>query len=461
MRKKSKKKIAYEIFVKHLPWQKNYLYKLILKSLRSYYADISLNAKLKDILRDVEILYKKGLYDQCRTLLDWAKKTSIATENDLTLLEVFHWEMELVRANVDISRLENYIQKDHIAEKKILERYRKVLQYKLLYTTFFTIMTREKDIRSKNVLAKINQIIESPLFKDESNAVSFQEKNYLYNLKSSYFRAIGNHPLSYEYRKKLTQLWEAHPNQIQHSPSAYINVINNLMIGQGEVRDFKAFFKTIDRLKSFSTKSESIKAGIFKISYSAEISIYRITGEYEKGISLVKTIEDGLVRYRNKIEMYYLLTFYFEIACNYFGHEDYDDASYWLSKILDNDNTELRVDYYSVSYILMLIIHYEIGNQDILEYLVKSTYRFLYKKNILYKFESTVLKFIRKVLPKILNQKELITAFTQLKKELILISKDPLEKKILVYFDFITWLESKIEKRSFAEIAREKSANKD
>src|SRR5439155_27309205 len=110
--------------------------------------------------------------------------------------------------------------------------------------------------------------------------------------------------------------------------------------------------------------------------------------------------------------------------------------------------------------ILNLIVHYELGNEDILPYIVKSTYRFLYNRNRLYKFENSVLGFIAKKLPHITTGQEITEAFKKLKAELQEITKDPFEKRALEYFDFISWLESKIENRPFAEIVRENEHRK-
>jgi len=61
-------------FVKYLSKSKAYLHQLILKSLTSYYSQITIDAKLKEQLRQVEILYHKALYDQCIKLLRKVKK---------------------------------------------------------------------------------------------------------------------------------------------------------------------------------------------------------------------------------------------------------------------------------------------------------------------------------------------------------------------------------------------------
>jgi RNase P/RNase MRP subunit POP5 len=50
-------------------------------------------------------------------------------------------------------------------------------------------------------------------------------------------------------------------------------------------------------------------------------------------------------------------------------------------------------------------------------------------------------------------------AFSELKEVLLNIKEEPSVKNALKYFDFISWLESKIEKRSFAELVKEKMSN--
>ena len=91
------------------------------------------------------------------------------------------------------------------------------------------------------------------------------------------------------------------------------------------------------------------------------------------------------------------------------------------------------------------------------EYTVKSTCHFLYKRRELYQYETAILNFIKNKISKNLNNKELIQAFIDLKGELEEIVKDPLEQNALESFNFIYWLQSKIENRPFGEIVREKT----
>ncbi|MBK8581625.1 MAG: hypothetical protein IPL86_07265 [Flavobacteriales bacterium] len=78
-----KKQFAKETFIQHLPSEKNHLYKLILKALRSYHAESSVSGQLKQQVSNIEILYNKSLYEEASKVLVRAKR--VAKENEALL----------------------------------------------------------------------------------------------------------------------------------------------------------------------------------------------------------------------------------------------------------------------------------------------------------------------------------------------------------------------------------------
>ena len=151
-----------------------------------------------------------------------------------------------------------------------------------------------------------------------------------------------------------------------------------------------------------------------------------------------------------------LLTHHMAIV--YFGAGNYAKANTCTNMIL-NGPVNLRDDIYCFTKIMHLIVHYELGSEELLPYLIRSTYRLFYKRNRLYKFETVLLNSI-KMLNKVSTNVQLIALFKKLKTELLFITKDPYEKRALNYFDIISWLESKIENRSYADIVKEKASLK-
>lgn len=118
-----------------------------------------------------------------------------------------------------------------------------------------------------------------------------------------------------------------------------------------------------------------------------------------------------------------------------------------MNKIINHPKVMIREDIQAWSRILQILIHYELNTPDILEHLIVSAYRFLLRRKHLYKVEQGILKFIRR-LSKIDNSKRaLLKEFGQFRAELIRITEDPEEKKAMLYFDLISWLESKIENK--------------
>ncbi|PKR81034.1 hypothetical protein CW751_07680 [Brumimicrobium salinarum] len=72
--KKLKEHFKDERFIKHLPSEKNHLYKLILKSLRQFYGEQSASNLIMQEIKNIEILYNKALHKESNKFLKRAKK---------------------------------------------------------------------------------------------------------------------------------------------------------------------------------------------------------------------------------------------------------------------------------------------------------------------------------------------------------------------------------------------------
>jgi len=93
--------------------------------------------------------------------------------------------------------------------------------------------------------------------------------------------------------------------------------------------------------------------------------------------------------------------------------------------------------------LLNLIIHYELKNYKLLKYLLISTYRNLYKRKKLFKVETAIIRFIRK-LTDLNSEEQLVPQLLILKNDLCAIREDRFEKNAFRYFDFIDWLDVKL-----------------
>jgi len=152
------------------------------------------------------------------------------------------------------------------------------------------------------------------------------------------------------------------------------------------------------------------------------------------------------------------LVFYYKIACLYFGSGKFEKSITYLNKII-HWKTDLRNDIQCYARLLHLIAHYELGHFNLLEYLIKSVYRFMAKMENLSGVEEAMFQFLRKSFG--LQPKELIPAFKTLLKDVKKFESDRFESRAFMYLDIISWLESKISGKPVQEVIRSKFVKRD
>ena len=191
--------------------------------------------------------------------------------------------------------------------------------------------------------------------------------------------------------------------------------------------------------------------------YTAKINKHFLEGTFTEGIRLVPYIEEKLAEYRLHVDMHRVLVFYYKIACLYFGSGDNERAIDYLHKII-HQKSDLRTDLQCYARLLHLIAHYELGNYDLLEYLLKSVYRFLANMKNLSVVEEAIFTFLKKSFK--LSPAKILTEFKNLRNQLEKLEQNPLETRSFLYLDIKAWLESKIRNVPVQEVRREKFLQK-
>ena len=128
-------------------------------------------------------------------------------------------------------------------------------------------------------------------------------------------------------------------------------------------------------------------------------------------------------------------------------------AFIYLNRII-NQKGDLRTDLQCYSRLLNLIAHYELGNFDLLEYLIKSVYRYMAKMENLSKVEEEMFVFLRHSFQ--VGARALKPEFEKLLVKLKKYEGNALESRAFVYLDVISWLESKISGVNVQDVIRDK-----
>ena len=124
-----------------------------------------------------------------------------------------------------------------------------------------------------------------------------------------------------------------------------------------------------------------------------------------------------------------------------------------MNEVLNDNEQNLRQDVYSFARLFNLVIHYELENYDFLEYVVKSTNRYLSKHERDYKIETACIRHIRK-LAKGQSSSQRMETLEAMSEEINELLKDHNERVVLEYFDIAGWIKSKIDRTAFQEVVQ-------
>jgi tetratricopeptide (TPR) repeat protein len=245
---------------------------------------------------------------------------------------------------------------------------------------------------------------------------------------------------------------------IEIETANYIKGLHNLLNAHFTLRNYTGFNKTLNLMEGFRDsdivkQNNNNQVQVFVYLYIAKINQHFLEGTFKEGLAIVPDINQQLKEFNIYLDHHRVLVFYYKIASLYFGAGDYDTTIDYLNKII-NWKVDLRNDLQCYARLLHLISHYEIGNFQLLEYLIKSVYRFMAKMQNLSLVEEEMFKFLRKSF--YLSARKLQPEFEKLLDTIRQFEKSKFETRAFAYLDIISWLESKVYSKPVYEIIREK-----
>jgi hypothetical protein len=454
---KIKREIGKVKTIKWLSSEKKYLYKLILKSLRNFHAEESIDNQLSVLVSNIEMLHKKALYRQCLKIIIKAKKIAGANEKYNKMLEILKWEKTIYGYSRDIgSKIDLTVEE----ETKAIKRLENEQQYKSLSYKMSSITYRERHLRNEDRMREVKKLMNSPLLQGEEKAVTSVAKLSYHNLWARYYEIKGDLAKSKAFLKKIIAEIERNSELIIRETFSCISTYNNYLnicLMQNEFEEHK---RTLGLLQKqipviVRQKPESIALRLFEVQSNHQLALHIGTGNFKHLLSLIPEMEKQLLLYEGKMVVQAEFAVNYNIAYAYIVTAKYRQAKKWLSKLIGEYQTKyspFMKDVHSFALILNLIVQYELKNYDSLGYYWRSTYRHLFKNKGLFKTEEIILRFFRTHLTAVKSEKEMIPAYKELLNELRKIMKDPFEKEVLNYFDILSWLESKIQNRPFSLI---------
>ena len=437
---------------------KRHLYQHILTSLRLVELGKREEIQVREWIDYADILYGKGLYLQALKLLARAKTLAISINHDLLHLEIVEFEKRIESRHITRSSTERMedltleaIKRSHINNTIVeLSNFKLILQRRFI---------NFGHANTDSARWETQRFFQENLPALNREKLTFFEQVYLYQVYYWYHYLLQEYDQCLEFAQKWTSLYTRDDHMIEPDVDMYIIGMNHLLVTSFSLRNYPVFRKTLEQLEVFRKQhyarfNYNSKIMSFLVVHQARYNLHFLEGSFHQGLKIIPRTLRRLKTYNDLLDHHKILIFYFKIAWMYLGAGQPDHAVDYLNKILNAPGKALREDLQAYTQILFIMAHYELGNMDLLDYLVQNTNRFIHHM----KDPSGLLKLaiqLFKGIPSV-PAAERQAYFIGYQERLSELRQIPTEQRAFIFLDLPAWLDSKIRLRPLCDVVAER-----
>ncbi|MEO7960025.1 MAG: hypothetical protein ABIR19_00675, partial [Ginsengibacter sp.] len=386
---------------------KTHLYKQLLASLRLLKTNENIDLKLSEHLDNARLLYNKGLKLQSLTILEKAKELAKANQKMNFLVQVISLEKKIETLHITRSSLEKTegLAAESLDISSHIDRVTRLSNLALLLYRWYVKNGHARNERDEQGIV---EFFTNSLPRDPAAINGFYEKLYLYQSYCWYAFIRQDFLMYYRYSQKWIDLFAENEVMKSVETGHYIKGMHNLLNAHFDLRNFEKFESILMQFEEFAKTPIANQHDNFRTHTSiyingAKLNQFLMEGSFKEGLIVVPFIQEKLKEYSLFVDSHRILVFNYKIATLYFGAGDYSTAIDFLHKIINDNYMGLRNDLQCYARLMHLLCHFELGNEEILDSLIKSVYRFMAKMKNLTMVEEHIFTFLRhstKVRPK-------------------------------------------------------------
>lgn len=446
-----------ETYIAQLPRLKNYLYDHILECLIGYYSKNNIDIVLRKMMGQVQVLYEKGLYEQCLKQLKRSKELAQGCERLICLLEILDWERQLSIEKMLVNDFDLISEE----EKKINIQLIDLSFYKTSYQEISRIYSEVIYIRNLEQNERFLKILLDERFTSEIKAHTITAKIFYYKCKCKYYAALDDRKKYLHYALKAVALIESNSRYLEQDLLQYIKLLNNLAATLSEhsmIDEYKECYnKMKNLLQNFPQAKTEKMSNIINVRILIRDYFHAFdNGLYEESLMYALEIEKLVESKSELLGEAHLTMFNYHVAYTYFIMGDFKSSLKCVNDIICLSLSPDKIFFICLARMLSMIIHIELNNLDVLTSQLISNERFFKKINLKFELETTIFKFVSKYLGTGLDKHERDMVFTQLINSLKT-DINSLDIKMLDYFDYEAWAIGKIKKNEMRKFLKKKA----
>ncbi|MDX3916135.1 MULTISPECIES: hypothetical protein [Olivibacter] len=426
-----------------------HLYKMLMRSLRSFEADKSTENRLSNLLGDIKILFDKGLYELCFSELDKAKKLALKHEKFAFYILLAKQEL-LYLTNLEFPGIDEnaLIQKqEKIVDLLYHELY--ISRHASLYELLMFRYQKNGNVRSELETTKLNDLLLEEFQVNAMNKyTSFESEKLHLHFQSIYFLMTGSPKQSLQIFEELNVLFQKNKQLWGDSPVHYIYMLHGVLTNLYLTTRNKEMPYFLHELEKVVTDSESVLLLRDHMVYFHRLGFLQATENFSEANELAKQYENRFLSKNLVVAPNASAEMSFRLSVLYFCLGKFQQSLQLVNSVLNSAGLFISLQLYILGRLLHLLIHLELENDDYLYYEIKSVERKLKKGKKLFTLEKITLRMLKKWLT-LENKEELLYDY---RNALLDLEKNDYENQLLRQFPFQHWIASRLQKKLICEL---------
>lgn len=430
-----KRKFSKEKFIRQLWVAKNYLYEVILKSLVQTARESSVAAEMYSEIVAAEILYNKGLWEQCLRQTEKTERKALRHEHFMIMEQLLEWKMKVLHHEHDLEGIIRLL----AAQRTWIQKRQREIELKEAAFRIYKFVS-ENEQKKSSPSATLQQLAASIHKRPVNEADSTLMKYYYYSALMLYHRHCGNRKGRLANARKALNVLEKNPFFLQSYPKTYLSAVNNLCNALLDLTYLKQTEEHLKQVKERVLASKGqmrteTKAAAVATILNAEM-LLMVNHHRFDNIEKLERETNALVKtHGGLLDEISLADLCFNTAHALFLSGRCAGVNDYLFPIISRAKIPAFADVYTSARMLSLMAHHETGYPQ-LGSLVEAAAKYLQRQKMLAPFDKLFLDYLKQKNPQ--RKKALL-------KELLKLLEQPDQPAsyFLSKIDIRRWLQRK------------------
>lgn len=379
---------------KQLPVYQTLLFEQIMRSLRMTREKEDLKWKVRKDLTDIAILFERKLYDECFKKVNAALRICQAMSFLGYLQELQGWRYKLMiqrysspmdeafRKN-QLDKLENARRSVIDAKAEIAEAYTRRMLRKASY--------RQNPKWEEELRLAMQDLEAAPPSRHEN----FPAWMKWVRAKANWTYLAGDFAKAARQYAEVLSALESIESSLNQYSDLYLSILNNYLNCCQLANRLGDYWEKLTKLERLPLKRHQTRSMFRMTAFSQQILYSIHYRPFAQTRELIGSFARWLAENPKEIPTGRLLVTSYNVVSAFFLQGQFQEANEWLNRILNTSDKSERIDIRRFARLFQLVIHYELGNHNLIEYLLPATRRFLNRGGSIDKMDRLLITFFQ------------------------------------------------------------------